>query len=269
MEVKDLSSWEEFVVEADVLRDRLSHRREETDAYVSEICFRGQHDAKWPLATTLERFAPNQLTLLEYFRIIAASKPEIQAHTSRRWELTDFNKFADQCHNYDEISRSEVADYEYMTYLRHHGFPSPLLDWSRSSYVAAFFAFRAALSDSRVAIFVYCEYTGGVKFGGADSPQIRSCGPYVSTHTRHFQQRCTYTICRQFIDSRWSYVSHEKVFSHGNEEQDALWKFTLPSSEREKVLRKLDEFNLNAYALFGSEDALAETMAFREFARRR
>jgi len=29
-----------------------------------------------------------------------------------------------------------------MTRLRHHGFPSPLLDWPQSPYIAAFFAFN-------------------------------------------------------------------------------------------------------------------------------
>ena len=44
-----------------------------------------------------------------------------------------------------------------MAYLRHHGFPSPLLDWSRSAYVAAYFAFNKAVeaSNGRVSIYVF------------------------------------------------------------------------------------------------------------------
>ena len=42
-----------------------------------------------------------------------------------------------------------------------------------------------------------------------------------------------------------------------------LWKFTIPSSERTKVLQLLDSMNLNAYSLFGSEESLMDTVAFR------
>jgi hypothetical protein len=43
-----------------------------------------------------------------------------------------------------------------------------------------------------------------------------------------------------------------------------LWRFVIPSTERAKVLRRLDRLNLNAYSLFGSEESLMETLAFRE-----
>jgi hypothetical protein len=67
----------------------------------------------------------------------------------------------------------------------------------------------------------------------------------------------------------WHYASHEDVFAGkddfiGLKSQDQLWKFTLPRSERAQVLAYLDEHNLNAYSLFGSEESLMEMMAPRE-----
>ena len=42
-------------------------------------------------------------------------------------------------------------------------------------------------------------------------------------------------------------------------------RFTLPSSERPKILRLLEDYNINAYSLFGSEESLLDTMWMREF----
>ena len=46
--------------------------------------------------------------------------------------------------------------------------------------------------------------------------------------------------------------------------QDHLWKLTLPRAQRPRVLSLLNDFNLNAYSLFGSEDTLIETLAAAE-----
>ncbi len=58
------------------------------------------------------------------------------------------------------------------------------------------------------------------------------------------------------------YAEHESVFAESNDEQDALWKFNIPATERDKVLRYLNRYNLNAFSLFGSEESLCETIAF-------
>jgi hypothetical protein len=62
------------------------------------------------------------------------------------------------------------------------------------------------------------------------------------------------------------YASHEAVFGckDKDDEQDLRWKFNIPSTERLKVLRMLDSYNLNSLSLFGSEESLMETMALRE-----
>jgi hypothetical protein len=43
-------------------------------------------------------------------------------------------------------------------------------------------------------------------------------------------------------------------------EQDSLYKFNLCSTERANVLSRLDSYNLNAFSLFDSDEALMETM---------
>jgi hypothetical protein len=157
--------------------------------------------------------------------------------------------------------------YRYMAYLRHFGFPSPFLDWSRSPFVAAFFAFRddPLRQPKKRAIFAYCRKPTGVSGGTLGRPVICQLGPYLQTHKRHFQQRCDYTICGTYDENYgWCFDSHQKVFDLAHPQQDYLWKFELPSTEREKVLRVLSDYNLNAYSLFSSEESLLETMWIQE-----
>jgi hypothetical protein len=170
---------------------------------------------------------------------------------------------------YDVADVFPIEVYRYMAYLRHCGFPSPLLDWSRSPYVAAFFAFRdmprGGQPDTR-SVFAYCRKPLFVYGGTVGLPHIRSMGPYVHTHERHFRQRCEYTICGRFKDSYgWHFDSHEAVFEQNSPRQDFLWKINLPSSERNTVLKRLNDYNLNAFSLFGSQESLLESMWFREY----
>ena len=155
---------------------------------------------------------------------------------------------------------------EFMTYLRHYGFPSPLLDWSESPYIATYFAFRELPKEKTesVSIFAYLEHSG-IKFAWGTEPNIKVLGPYMRTDKRHFLQQSYYTVCTEGEKDQARYVSHEKVFSQANKRQDHLWKFNITASERVKVLKKLDMYNINAYSLFGSEESLMETEFIREF----
>jgi hypothetical protein len=122
-----------------------------------------------------------------------------------------------------------------MTYLRHYGFPSPFLDWSSSPYVAAYFAFRqAAQCENAVSIYVYLESTSeaGLKAGSNDKAYIRAFGPYIRTDRRHFFQQSQYTLCIINDASEWRYASHEEAFDRCDPNQDVLWKFNIPYSER-------------------------------------
>jgi hypothetical protein len=56
------------------------------------------------------------------------------------------------------------------------------------------------------------------------------------------------------------------MLAKNDKHQAMLWKFEIPGAERLKVLRRLEEYNLNACSLFGTEESLLETLAIRAMA---
>jgi hypothetical protein len=256
-----IHTWDQFKSEAARFR--------ETAFPLSPVLFRGQTDANWDLQTTLERSGHDE-TVAEYYRLIFRVKTEVEITTRTEWDdnpsVFDLDGLS---RDYDGFSRAlaNLPHYAYMAYLRHHGFPSPLLDWSRSPFVAAYFAFRADIDpEQHIAIFAYTDRTSSIKTSSSEHAQIHRLGPYVAAHKRHFSQQSEYTLCVRYFPHGWSYVSHTSVFGSNPEggSQDVLKKFVLSARERQKVLEELHDYNLNAYTLFGTEEALMESLSNRE-----
>ena len=261
MEGKDLRYWHELEREIEQLEAKYG---------ASNLLFRGVGDSSWELATTLERAGCESMAFEEYCRLLAFKiKPALESFTEREWDVPEISETLAEasrfCRDPDLFSLRRFPSkqlYSYMIYLRHHGFPSPLLDWSYSPFVAAFFAFRNRNTSERRSIYVYCEMPKGHKAEVVGAPTIRQIGPYARAHPRHFRQQSDYTICGAYDpDNGWRF--HPHVFG-GRGEQDFIWKYTLPSTERTKVLGVLNYHNLNAYSLFDSEESLLETLWFKE-----
>ncbi len=230
----DVSTWEAFEEQIKQLRDRPSAPGPSPSA----LLFRGQEDSRWQLATTLERSRREGMLFEDYYRLITRVRPQIESFTGTEWAVPDYQEVAQWTREYDEfslrLSSGRCPAYTYMVHLRHHGFPSPLLDWTRSPPIAAYFAFSKAACEhgGKVSIYVFSE--AAFRARGNNLPLIFSLGPYVRTHRRHFLQQSVYTMCISF-GTEWRFEQYRTVFDSNRQQQGTLWKFNIPASERTKV----------------------------------
>ncbi len=210
--------------------------------------YRGQMDVRWKLQTTFHREVLTlKFTIQDYLTHII---PEVHYHISA-WqnEIIDLQKP-------DEFGA-------FLALLRHHGFPTPLLDWTLSPYIAAYFAFRdindrnPQCDHVRISIFDYQSWlTSFEQILDLRDPKqyISVFRPYAKYNSRIIPQRGTYTVTNvsdmaAYIQQRSSEL--KKIF---------LREVTLPVTERTKVMRELNLVGLNEMSLFPGLDGICRTM---------
>jgi len=267
-----IDSWDDFIKHVENLQAERDANAKRSSILVSELLFRGHPDSCMKLETTLERSIQHQITLSDYYNFVYIIRAKIESMTGKKWSIPsrdEFDKWLDE-QKYP-IDDGFPGD-EYFAYLRHHGLPSPLLDWTRSPYVAAYFAMtpqpRKEVQHS--AIYVYQEYTSTAKISDFDEPTISCLGPYFGTDRRHYLQQSEYTICTIGKGKSLKFAPHETIVNRDDSTQDLLWKLIIPISERRNFIERVQRMNINPYSLFETEDSLMDDIFLSEiFLRKR
>ena len=218
--------------------------------------FRGQGDEGFKLETTLERSGIKSIPFRKYYEWLDYHIPEINAiaHRFERQMTVDNPRLPFEFGSASLIDEwHHVPNPELLAYLRHHGFPSPLLDVTRSEYVALYFACRDENANTNGKVFVF---DGNFDLGNAYADG-KSCidllGPYFETDPRHLRQQSTYLASVRY--------SKEWFFEEFGRSLDAMevkhmHEIVIQGGKKRELLDQLSRMNITAYTLFGDEDGL-------------
>lgn len=223
--------------------------------------FRGQQDAGWALLSSLSRY-------------LDAFVPD--KSTWRIREERAIRIFRRKAHNYLTEATVLDDDLRCLALMQHHGAPTRLLDFTKSPFVAAFFALERAVTDAAVfALNTPVLWTATpTKDPSLTRETIDPRGK--GNFERYFLQNDNQIIWtgeptemdRRLVAQSGTVVvpgvldkSLDEILDEYSHDVPLIRKIVLPRGIREEAMKALYRMNITNATLFPDLDGLAKSIA--------
>jgi len=231
--IHDYLTWQEFKSNA------LESLYGGTPFARGRFLFRGQGSANWHLESSFDR----------WFKGDRSRKNQV---AERLVDL--FQKESEGL----EIGRDIWEDRKRKLALaQHNGVPTRLVDWSESSYVAAFFAFGSGLSNRKEDpnVGIWCLDTRSDAWSPGSGVEIINVPSYDNVRLRN--QLGWFTLLTA------PYSTLEQHVSHFSDATQALQLFRIPVSEAAPALADLEMMGMSYSRIYPGLEGCARTAVLR------
>lgn len=215
----------------------------------NSIIFRGQPDNTYKLRTSFHRCDRNNL--LQYLQ---ADVPTL------RHEVNAVSSFY---YRHDDAEHLGAL----LSLAQHHGYPTPLLDWTSSPYIAAFFAFTESSNKDRKAKPVRIFVLNMHNWPSEPTPKI-IYDPLPSITLHRFSAHNNPRFVPQQSIASFSNVDDMESFIRDHEKSTSrkhLSIIDIPGTERQTVLDELRLMGITAGSLFPGLDGVCRSLRERDF----
>lgn len=237
-----IETWDEF---------RRHYRQLEPDRYI----YRGQETNRWRLQTSFHR--THRSDLVRYMASdLSALHGNLSSLTTHFFNLTD-----------------PVQNGAFVNLIQHHGYPTPLLDWTHSPFIAAYFAFKKAKPSpkpkfalrqkDKIRIFVFdarqwvTDWRQLQKMAPA-RPHFSLFNPVSLNNPRMVPQQALSSVTN--MEDIEEYIQTKET-----SERTYLQAVDLPLEERIDVLKELNAMGITSGSLFPGLDGACEQLKDRFF----
>lgn len=209
--------------------------------------YRGQAGV-WPIRSSFHR--KNRWNMYRYFTsTIRNVQPSIEAFTSREFPLDNLD-----------------STIKFLGLLQHHRFPTPLIDWTFSPFIAAFFALQSVrvTEFDKVQIFIL----DGLRFNSMNpnlepdvhlvSIGLKLIDAAIAGNQRHLPQQSISMLTN--IDQVGAFLKYMN-----KNQGSTLITLNLSVSERQAILAELSSMGITAASLFPSLDGICEALRGKFF----
>lgn len=244
-----VSTWQEFLalVESEELRG---------------WAFRGQRDAEWSLESSLTR-------RLKQF------VPQSKWHERESRAIRVFKRKA---HYFLNDTSALKDDFRCLALMQHHGAPTRLLDFTKSPYVASYFALQSCTTPAAV----YAVNTPALwhKATPPGLPELTrdAIDPRTTDSLRKYYLSNNYPIVwpgepwsmdRRIVAQAGTFmlpgridVSVEELLNNYEYDQPLLAKIILSPEIRKEAMEALYRMNISSATLFPDLDGLARSISY-------